>query len=473
MSCWSSSTVSAVAASAGIRRRLGGGGPGWVSQVGRRTRSYQRLPGGADGPAGLLPSHVGRSSSAPRRCPRHSPPGPARNDRRTSVVVGPRGVGADREVAPTAELGQEGPLDVDRGTAGAVLDAGDQAPRCGGRRRGTPRRAHPDPPGAPSPRAARRWAMWWASWSRSRATAAITMAPPVGHPLEPGPDVAAELDEREVGPERGELVAPPGRAGGHGRARRQLVERVADERVAGIAPLGHGRQHQTGRGGRGQVLGRVHGEVGPLVEHGLLHLLHEHALAAERADRRVGSGVARRSAPAPARRASRGARPAATRSTCSACQRARGCPGSPGAGGRVTAARLHGRRQHRQGRSNRSRRTSAYRSPRGLPAAVLQPHRRLVQQLGDQALGDRFDRVALLVVEVVELAAVALELGLAHGLGPLVQPADERRDLAGGGQLGVAVDLVDDDAPGPRRPRPGARPRHARRRRGGRRGRAA
>ena len=63
--------------------------------------------------------------------------------------------------------------------------------------------------------------------------------------------------------------------------------------------------------------------------------------------------------------------------------RQRGCRGWRGA-----VARPHAR-------SNRSRTAAALRSPRGVPASSLQAHRRLVQQLGDDAAGERLDGVAL------------------------------------------------------------------------------
>ena len=46
------------------------------------------------------------------------------------------------------------------------------------------------------------------------------------------------------------------------RARRQVGEGGADERVAWVGPLGHGGQHEAGRRLRREVLGRVHREVG-------------------------------------------------------------------------------------------------------------------------------------------------------------------------------------------------------------------
>ncbi len=56
-----------------------------------------------------------------------------------------------------------------------------------------------------------------ASPSRSSAAAATTMASKLGSLLEAGGDVAPQLGEREVGPPRRELRAPPHRTGRHAR----------------------------------------------------------------------------------------------------------------------------------------------------------------------------------------------------------------------------------------------------------------
>ncbi len=116
----------------------------------------------------------------------------------------------------------------------------------------------------------------------------------VGGPLESGGDVAAQLGEGEVGPQRRQLRAPTHRAGGDARAGGECVERRPDEHVARVGPFGDRRQHEpVGGVGRRQVLGRVHRDVGAAVEHRLLHLLHEDAGAADRVDRDVGALVTR------------------------------------------------------------------------------------------------------------------------------------------------------------------------------------
>ena len=117
----------------------------------------------------------------------------------------------------------------------------------------------------------------------------------LGGLLEPGGDVAAQLGEREVGSPGRELRAPAHGTGADARARGQRVERRAHERVERVRALGHRRDHQAvGRCRRGQVLRRVHGDVGAPVDHRLLHFLHEHAGATHRVDGRVGARVTRR-----------------------------------------------------------------------------------------------------------------------------------------------------------------------------------
>ena len=59
-----------------------------------------------------------------------------------------------------------------------------------------------------------------------------------------------------------------------------------------VGAFGDRREHQPGWRGGGQVLRRVFREVGPAVEHRLLHLLDEHAGPAHLVDRHVGATVA-------------------------------------------------------------------------------------------------------------------------------------------------------------------------------------
>src|SRR5262245_62364093 len=73
----------------------------------------------------------------------------------------------------------------------------------------------------------------------------------------------------------------------------------------------------------------------------------------------------------------------------------------------------------------------------GASGGVLEHHRRLVEQLGHQALGHRVHQVHLVGAEAVEPPPEPVELGLAHHLGALAQRHDHRRHLAG--RAGVEI----------------------------------
>ena len=126
--------------------------------------------------------------------------------------------------------------------------------------------------------------MWPASPSRSSATAATTMAWKSAArssrvamlPRSP-PNVRSGRRSTSCTRRRADPV--PMRAPG-GRS----AKRLPDQRVAGVATLGDRGQHEARHGGRRQVLARVHREVGAPVEDGGLHLLGEHALAAQLPD---------------------------------------------------------------------------------------------------------------------------------------------------------------------------------------------
>ena len=75
-------------------------------------------------------------------------------------------------------------------------------------------------------------------------------------------------------------------------ARLDAIQPGADQGVAGIGPLGHGRQPQPLGRLRREVLGRVDGQVGPPVEHRLLDLLDEHARPPHGPDGDVGALIA-------------------------------------------------------------------------------------------------------------------------------------------------------------------------------------
>ena len=132
--------------------------------------------------------------------------------------------------------------------------------------------------------------------SRSRAARAATTA------VIPSPPTR----DRRVArlPRRSAKVRSGRRLASWTRRRAEPVATVApvarpsrqdpDQHVAGVAPLGEGRQDESGGGQLrrgGQVLGRVHRGVGVAPGHGGLDLLHEHALTAQPGERHVGAPV--------------------------------------------------------------------------------------------------------------------------------------------------------------------------------------
>ena len=82
-------------------------------------------------------------------------------------------------------------------------------------------------------------------------------------------------------------ASPAHRTGRHRGALRRVVQRAADQCVGSIAPRAERADHEAGVRRRGQILRRVHGDVGPTIEHGLLNLLDEHPLAADHVQRDV------------------------------------------------------------------------------------------------------------------------------------------------------------------------------------------
>ena len=172
-------------------------------------------------------------------------------------------------------------------------------------------------------------------------------------------------------------------------------------RPGGIRPGRHGgrpgRRRPPGPGPSGvarrQVLGRVDGEVGPAVEHGGLHLLDEHALAAQLPDRDVLALVAGGRRPRPARRRARARRTAGRGPPPRPATGPARCPGwrsaalpapavGPTVGGQVS-------------RSNSCRRPWASCSPVGRAGPGLDVDGRLVEQLGHDAPGEGLDRRGL------------------------------------------------------------------------------
>ena len=152
---------------------------------------------------------------------------PARN----TCSSWPTDVGADRQRAARTELGEEAALDLDLVAGGGVVDGGQQLRPSPSRRRGSRRRRSPArrPARSGADRGARRSA-------RSSRAPAARRRPSRSHRLgwnlrQPGGDVPAQLDEREIGPRRGELRPPAHRPGGDGGARGERGERSTDQGV--------------------------------------------------------------------------------------------------------------------------------------------------------------------------------------------------------------------------------------------------
>ena len=243
----------------------------------------------------------------------------------------------------------------------------------------------------------------------------------VGNLRQAGGDVAAQLDERRD--RAAPLPAAPAVAPSRWRRSRPAASSASGRPIsasAGIAPGGERADHQRLVRRRREVLGRVHGDVGAAVEHGLLDLLDEHALAADHVQRHVLAAVTGRVdehelglAPGRRRRARRrrpgpGCAPAGSR----------GWPG----GGRGT------RRSVQVEQVAHGRRVAL---ALGRAGVVAEAHRRAVQQLGDDRPGQRLDGVALVVVEVGEAVGEAGDLPGRIGSAASCSSADERRGLAG------------------------------------------
>ena len=97
--------------------------------------------------------------------------------------------------------------------------------------------------------------------------------------------VAPDLGEAQVRPQVGQLGPATGRTGGDETPGREVGQGAPDEPVAGVGAWGDGGEHETGRHGRGHVLGGVDGGIGPSAGHRGLHLGHEDPLAADLIER--------------------------------------------------------------------------------------------------------------------------------------------------------------------------------------------
>ena len=196
-------------------------------------------------------------------------------------------VRADRQRAARSELGQERPLDLDLATRLRVVDAGERGGDV---------------------------AVVGATLDRDASLAdgrhELGRIEDLGDPVgqiedlegghghhdravdrdlrQPGLDVAAQLLEPQIGARPADLAPPPNRPGGDGRAGRH-VDRGGQPTSASAAVRRSQKaaSTQTLLGCRPQVLGRVHRQVGAPVEHRLLDLLDEHALATDRVEGHV------------------------------------------------------------------------------------------------------------------------------------------------------------------------------------------
>ena len=282
-----------------------------------------------------------------------------RGRRGTRAASRPVDVGADRQRAPGAELGEERPLDLDR-VAGRRRRRRRRAARPSRRRRrGTRRRRSPGRRPARTRRGSSRSAIRSVRPSTSSAATAITIAPSVGHLRRGGWRCcrAARRTRGRAGPRRAGRAGAPNRwrrwrrrrgRPAAGRPARRRRSRRAHERA----------DHEASWATRRQVLGRVHGDVGATVEHGLLDLLDEHALPTDRVQRHVLAAVAGRVDEDELDRRTRSPRPQRVGDGLRLGARLRAAPG-----------RQAQRGTRAQCRSNRSLTAAALRSPCGVPAS--------------------------------------------------------------------------------------------------------
>ena len=345
-------------------------------------------PSPADGAARPRAAALGPARGRRRRAraPTTSRGDPTPSPEARNTCSAPSGdVGADRQRAPRAQLGEEAALDLDGVARRGVVDGGQQLGRRASsarpRRRRTPARRR-----ARTARRSSRSAMRSVSPSTCEGGDRHHDGAAVGHPLETGGDVAAELDEPQVRADGGELRPPAHRPGRH--AWRPAPSSASVRPTSASAASRRRRKAPIVSavvGDRREVLGRVHGGVGAAVEHGLLHLLDEHALAADRRAAARPGGGRRWSRRAPARR--RSPSPAAAVGDALGLGRGpAGCRGWPGGRRRRTARSAQVEQVAHRGRVALALRR---------PGVVAQAHRRSVQQLGDDRPGERLDGLAL------------------------------------------------------------------------------
>ena len=203
------------------------------------------------------------------------------------------GVRADGEGATRAQRGQEGTLGLDCHPCGRVVDCpqqlerdhvsagaldGDAAlPHCRHELRGVELVGHQVGQLEDLERSHRhhdRTAIW--------------------HLGQASVDVAAQLDEVQIGSYRKQLRAAADGAGGHRGTHGEALQSGTDQCIGRVPAPAERADGEPELLGAGQVLGRMCGEVSATVEHGTLHLFHEHTLAADAVQRYVLATVAHR-----------------------------------------------------------------------------------------------------------------------------------------------------------------------------------
>ena len=105
---------------------------------------------------------------------------------------------------------------------------------------------------------------------------------------QPRIDVAADLDQLEIGPAMQDLGSPPQAARGNDGAGRELGERRMarrDEHVAGRSSRRHGGERKLRHDDRRQILEAVNGDLDPALEERVLDRLREDPFAAEAGER--------------------------------------------------------------------------------------------------------------------------------------------------------------------------------------------